>query len=238
MFVVTVASSLFALSAGCSSGGAGGNTETATIAPSPLSLPENPRSLEAPPQPNSPASANNARDLANAQPESVLDKPAARDVDLNGGGAQGGQPLTYAALGAALQKLGLTHEDDKTYWEMKVKATTDDKIDWTFPIDVSLSKDQSVVWITCMLCPIDKNGTPTAQSLIDLLTANNSLGTSCFALAQNHTLFLQQPFPNAGVTPEILGGNLKLYFTCMKQTEPLFKGFFGNTSGGGGNPFQ
>jgi len=237
MFVVTVASALLALTMGCSTGSAGGNT---AIAPSPVSLPENPRSVAVPAMPAPNASANNARDLANAQPESVLDSKTARDLDLNGGDTQAGQPLTYETLGAALQKLGLTPEDSKPFWELKVKATTDDKCDWTFPIDVSLSQDQSVVWIACMLCPIDKNGSPSAQALIDLLAANNKLATTTFALNPSHTLFLQQPIPNIGITPQVLGSNLKTFFTCLKQSEPLYKSFFGNTTSGqgGGNPFQ
>jgi hypothetical protein len=236
-FVATVASSLFALSVGCSTGGT-------PVAVAPVSLPANPRSIEPPAQPGSTASANNARDLANAQPEAVLDtKPSARDLDLNGGDTGSAQPLTYAALGATLQKMGLTPEDDKTYYEMKVKAKTDDGMEWTFPIDVSLSKDQSVIWITCVLCQIDKNGAPSSQSLIDLLSANQQMGISFFVLGQNHTLLLQQPFDNVGVTPQILGENLKGYFSNLKQAEPIFKAFFappsgGGQGGGGGNPFQ
>ncbi|MGD0768262.1 MAG: hypothetical protein ABSB42_08715 [Tepidisphaeraceae bacterium] len=239
LFVVTVASSLFALSAGCSSGSAGRNSAIAT---SPLSLPQSPRSLEAPAQPDSTASVNNARDLANAQPEDVLDFKPAQERDINGGEAQGGQPLTYETLGAALQKLGLTPEDKNPFWAMKVKATTADGAEWTFIIDASLSKDQGVVWINCNLCPIDKNGSPSAESLINLLEANNLLATSNFALSQDHSLFLQEPIPNIGITPQILGASLKSFFTCLKLSEPLFKPFFGNPSGGqgggGGNPFQ
>jgi hypothetical protein len=235
MFVVTVASSLFALSAGCSSG-------EKPIAPAPVSLPENPRSLEAPAQPDSTASVNNARDLANAQPEETLDFKPAQERDLNGGEGQGGQPLTYETIGAALQKLGLTPEDKNPFWAMKVKATTADGAEWTFIIDVSLSKDQSVVWINSNLCPIDKNGSPSADSLINLLEANNLLATSNFALSKEHSLMLQEPIPNIGITPQILGASLKSFFTCLKLSEPLFKPFFGAPSGGqgggGGNPFQ
>jgi hypothetical protein len=235
MFAVTVAGSLFALSAGCSSG----NT---AIAPSPASLPENPRSVVAPAMPSPTASVNNERDLADAQPENVLDFKPTRDLDINGGNGQSGQPLTYETLGAALQKLGLTPEDKNPFWAMKVKATTADGADWTFIIDVSLSKDQSVVWINSNLCPIDKNGSPSAESLINLLEANNLLATSNFALSQDHSLFLQEPIPNIGITPQILGASLKSFFTCLKLSEPLFKPFFGNPSGGqgggGGNPFQ
>jgi len=232
IFVVTVASSLFAFSAGCSSG-------EKPIAPASVSLLENPRSVEAPDQAGSTASANNARDLANAQPEEVLNsKPSARDVGLNGGDAQAGQPLTYQALGAALQKIGLTPEDDKTYWEMKVKATTEDGMDWTFPINVSLSKGQNVIWINCMFGQVDKNAAPSAQSMMDLLTANSIMGTCFFLLRSDRELLLQQSVPNVGVSPSVLGESLKEFFRLLKASEPLYRGFFSANPNGGGGPFQ
>ena len=193
--------------------------------------------------PNSTTSANNTRDLDNAQPESVLDSKPSRDVDLNGGEAQSGQPLNYQTLGETLTKIGLTPEDDKDCWVMKVKATTDDQISWTFPIAVSLSPDQSVVWITCPIIQIDKNGAPNSQLLADLLSANYHLGVSFFVIDPKHFLILQQPTANAGVTPQLLGSNLKSFFVGLKQSEPLYKSLVGTSGGGqggggGGNPFQ
>jgi len=243
IFVATVASSLFALSLGCSSGSTSGN---GAIAPAPISLPENPRSVETPAQMSSTTSANNTRDLANAQPESVLDSKPSRDVDLNGGEAQSGQPLNYQTLGDTLTKIGLTPEDDKDCWVMKVKTTTDDQISWTFPIAVSLSPDQSVVWITCPITQIDKNGAPNSQTLADLLSANYHLGVSFFVIDPKHILILQQTTANAGVTPQLLGSNLKSFFGSLKQSEPLYKSLIpisgggqgGGGGGGGGNPFQ
>src|ERR1700722_14699012 len=137
MFAVTLASSLFALSCGCSSHSTGAGTTTST----PLSIPNNSQAVTSSPQPGSQASANNARDLAAAQSEDVLSQNAgtARDLDSGGGAA----PLNYASLGDALRQIGLTPEDGKTTYILKVKTTTQDQLQWTFPINVSLSDDQS-----------------------------------------------------------------------------------------------
>ena len=93
MFVATVASSLFALSVGCSSG-------EKPAAAAPVSLPETPRSLAATAGPIATSSVNNTRDLAEAQPETALDFKPTRDLDGGGGNGQSGQPLTYETIGA------------------------------------------------------------------------------------------------------------------------------------------
>jgi hypothetical protein len=235
MFVVSIASSLFIICAGCSSGGA-----TAGQAVTPVSIPKASRSVVTEADTIAAASANNARDLASAQPDSVLSGGSARDVDLGGGGNAANGQLTYQTLGETLQKIGLNAEDNKDCYVMKVKATTEDQVSWTFPIAVSLSPDQTVLWITCPLAQIDKSGAANSQTLFDLLSANYHLGTSFFVLDPKHFLVLQQPLPNLGVTPQILGSNLKIFFSSLKQSEPLFKNIVGVSGGdeGGKNPFQ
>jgi hypothetical protein len=254
MLAIAVAGSVLALSGGCSSQKGGSASAAAST---PLSLPENPRSIDVPVTPTSTATANNSAQLATAQAESDFNgKVTARDLDLGGGNGGGGAPasgpLTYQALGQALQQLGVNAQDNQTYYSVSVKAHTDDNQDWTFPISVSLSKDQSVIWIDCGLVQIDKNGTPTAQALMNILSANNQMGITYFVLGDNHLLVLQQPFTNIGITPQALGQNLKGFFNALKGSEPLWSSFFpssggGNSGGGGnggggnnggGNPFQ
>ncbi len=242
--LVTVASSIFAVAPGCSSSNGGG---AKMVSSTPLQAPDNTRGIAAA-EPSATASANNVRDLEGAQSEDVLNK-STRDVDLGGGGGQQqGQAgaLTYEALGAMLKQLGITPEDNKDFYTMKVKATTGDNVNWTFPIDVSLSKDQSLVWISCPLDKIDSNGSPTPDALLNLLQANFMLGNVTFVVDQQKTLIVQQPMDNMGLTAAYLGENLKSFFTSLKQSESLWKAFVkldgGDNSGGGGgapkNPFQ
>jgi len=237
-FGAAIASSLVAMLGGCSHGSGSG---ASAVAPMSLSIPENPRDAAPATQPSARASANAAGDLAGAQSEDVISHAgSSRDIDL-GGNTQNGQPLTYQSLGDALRQIGITPEDDKTAYSMKVKATTADQTDWTFVIAASLSKDQSVIWITASLCQIDQNGTPSAQALMDLLTANGQMGLSFFVLDPQHTLVLQQPLANTNITPQMLGADLKSFFDCLKATEPLWKMFYksgGGDSQGGTNPFQ
>src|SRR5580693_3274623 len=117
MFVVTIASSLFIVCAGCSSSG---GSAAQAVTPASVSIPKGSRAVVTESDPIAAASANNMRDLASAQPDTVLTGGgSARDVDLGGGGDAASAPLTYQALGEALTKIGLTPEDDKDCYVMK-----------------------------------------------------------------------------------------------------------------------
>lgn len=246
MLVVSTASALIVISAGCSNSSCNSCDKPAAkpVAATPLSIPDNPRAM-APTHTTSAASANNSRDLAAAQPDTVIDKGSTRDLDLGGGGGEGqpGQPLSYQSLGDVLRKMGVNPEDDKDCYIMKVKAKTEDEIDWTFPIAASLSGDQSVIWITCPIIQVDKNGSPAAPALQNLLNASYKLGTTFFVVDDRHMVVLQHPVQNLGVTPQVLGAHLKLFFNALKASEPAFKplvntGGGDSGGGGGGNPFQ
>jgi hypothetical protein len=232
--VATAATSLLVISAGCNSNNAGSSSKE--ISSAPVTIPNSPRSILAIHADVS-ASANNATDLAGAQPESAIS--SARDVDLNGDAAAG-QPLTYETLGQMVHKFPVTVEDRKDSYLIRIKAKTEDNVDWTFPITVSLSQDQSIVWIDCTLQPIDKNGSPNTQLLMDILSANSKMGTSFYTLDSSHNLVLQQAMNNVGITPASLGRSLKFFFDSLKATEPLFKNIVGVAGGdsGGSNPFQ
>jgi hypothetical protein len=231
---IVIAGSSIALLAGCSSGGG-----AAPAAPKDLSVTQlggsDARALAAP-APNQPiVSANNQRDLTAAQPDSVLN--ATRDMDL-GGNPQAG-PLTFAALGDQLKQLGLAPSVENDVYVMKVKATTQDGNEWTFPIAVSLSQDQSVIWITCKLAAVTAN----VDMLASFLAANAQLGTAFFSIDDQKVLILEEPLNNLGVTPQVLGANLKAFFDRLKRSEPLYKALSippsnGAGGGGGGNPFQ
>ncbi len=242
--VVLAASSMLAASAGCSSN-CGTNEKPVAAAAAAVSIPETPRGTAA--QSKSVVSTS-ARDLADSQPDSVVaGKGGTRDLDLGGGGGGGGNQsgqLSYQALGEALHQLGVAAEDKQTFYSVKVKATTPDNITWSYPVTVSLSRDSSIVWVSCNLVQVGANGTPAPQTLISLLAANFQMGTTFFSVDTQPMLMLQHPFENAGITPEVLGAHLKLFFTNLKASEPVYKtltgtaGEGGGGGGGGGNPFQ
>jgi hypothetical protein len=242
VLAVSLAASAFLITDGC-----GGSKPTASSAPPALTLPASPRSIDASSASAQSVSANNAADLSKAQSEDDFEgKSTARDLDTGqNGGAAPTAPLDYAALGAELQQLGVNPQDQKTFYQLAVKATLD-STDYTFPITVSLSTDKSVVWVLCNLVQADKNGTPPADTLMALLSANNQMGISSFALADNHMLMLQAPFTNLGVTSQVMGANLKSFFANLKATQPVWKTLFpaansgggSGGGGGGGNPFQ
>jgi len=258
ILLLSAGATVSALSAGCA--GEGASTQP-SAAVKPVTVSGNPR-VVAVAQPTAVASANNARDLADAQPETVIGP--ARDLDLgggdqpgNGGGdnpggggggnpgggggnpGAGGQPLTVQDLGALLQQLGVNAQSIGNGYVIKVKASTPDGINWAFPITVSLSQDQSLVWIACPLVTVSGYGAPS-QSLMNLLSANFQLGSVFFAVAPNQSLMLQGLSNNVGITAPVLGARLKYFFICLKMSEPAYKVFFNNSQGGGGGggPFQ
>jgi hypothetical protein len=241
MVAVTMASSLFAFSSGCSSNAA---KAPAALGPSPVQISGSPRGVDDAAQMKSTASANNPRDLATALPEAVISS-LPRDVDLNGNGgdASGGAVLTYQTLGDLLQKMGVKVEAKDNCYTMEAKFTTPDQIGWSIPFNFSLSKDASVIWVICGTVKVDPSTPPTAQPLYDILSINDKLGTIFFSINESHVLVLQQPINNAGVTAQGLNADLKYFFETLKKTEPLWNAAGGiktESSGGGGgsNPFQ
>jgi hypothetical protein len=229
------AASCLALLMGCSSGSSSGSKD---VSISKLSNTDTSRSIGSQGSSDT-VSANNTAELNAAQPDTVIS--STRDLDLGGQGSTQSGPLTYQALGDALKQLGLTPDDEKDSYVMKVKSTSQDGLEWTYPIAISLSQDQSIIWTTCQFAPITGN----SDVLASLLAANYQLGTAFFSINEQKTLILQQPLNNVGVTPQILGANLKSFFNCLKESEPLYKSVAappaaGGGSGGGGNtnPFQ
>ena len=233
--ISTAVASCLALLVGCSSGG---NSASKDVTISKLQGTDTSRGINAPPGSDS-VSANNSSELNAAQPDTVIS--STRDLDLGGSGSTApAGPLDYASLGNALKQLGLTPDDQKDSYVMKVKSTSQDGLDWTYPITISLSQDQSIIWTTCRFAPVTGN----SDMLASLLSANYQLGTAFFSIDDQKVLTLQQPLNNVGVTPQILGANLKTFFNCLKQAEPLYKSIAGPSGGGGSggggnqNPFQ
>jgi hypothetical protein len=236
--LVVTASSL-AICSGCSSG----RTNDQPMTAAPISLPSGPKASAAQPAPL--ASANNTRDLADAQQDTTLTAHAsARDLDLGGGDSQGGGQLTDDALGALMRQIGGNPQQVQGGWILKVKFSTQDGINWTTPLIISLSKDQTAIWVAATVCQLSQNAPPPPQMLVNLLSANFAMtGVVFFDVSPQSTLLVQHRFMNAGVTPEVLKDNLLLFINSLKFSEPAYKPLMGAASGGGGgggggSPFQ
>ncbi len=248
--VLSVATSLLAITAGCSTGG----TST-MMAPKATPLAVENASKKSAPGGGAGSSVNNARDLAAAQSETVVNGlGSARDIDLSGGGGGGTvQPLSPQTLGTMLQGMGLQPVVDREQFILRVKATVNNT-DYTYPIAVGISQNRTLVWISCEMAQLDKSNGVTPQSIMNLLAANAQLAPSFFSVDQQNWLVIQRPVTNAGITPEVLGYNLKSFLANVKAAEPLYKPFMtiagsdqgggnqggGNQGGGdqGGNPFK
>jgi hypothetical protein len=233
---------MLVIAPGCSSGGAKIQPTTA-----PLAITNNSHSGGA----IGVASVNNARDIAAAQPDTLITgQGGARDVDLSddgGGGGGGGnlQVLTTESLGAMLQSMGFkpTFQNDRFTLQLK---TTINNTAYVFPIEISVAQNHTLVWIMCNTGSVDHDGI-TGEALMNLLAANFELAPASFVVDPKHWLTLQLPITNSGVTPQVLGYDLKKFLACLKAAEPLYRGFMvsaggdqggGGGGGGGGNPFQ
>jgi hypothetical protein len=70
------------------------------------------------------------------------------------------------------------------------------------------------------------------------------MGTaSYFVMNPKSTVLLQRSLPNAGVTPQLLSDNLKVFFDTLKAEASVYAPLMDLSSGGGGgsgggNPFQ
>ena len=182
-------------------------------------------------------SANNQRDLDEAQPDTII-TAAKRDLMPGAGGA--GSALSYQTLGDALRQIDPQTEDKQTYYLLKTKFKSSDGVDWSYSISVSLSKDGSYIWLMCGFSPINSD----SNVLGNLLAANSLTGTAFFAVIddQNKLLMLMDPIPNSALTPDLVLADLKKYLITIENAEPLYEPITNvqQEGGGGGrqNPFQ
>jgi hypothetical protein len=164
------------------------------------------------------ASINNPRDLAAAEPDTAF-VSAARDL-----GPAPGTPgsVNYQTLGQMLTQIDPKVQDRQTVYQLLVKFTSDDGLQWTTPFGVEISKGGDYIWICCILGPVT---TQNPDLLKDLLSANSFLGDNFFAIGYDadKRLEIMHGFPNANITPDMLLANLNDLLSTVKKGEPLFK---------------
>jgi hypothetical protein len=203
-----------------------------------------PLSINNPARNNAPAggaiTANNARDIAAAQPDTVI-TGGARDLDLGDDGSGGGggahvQMLNTQNLGDMLQAMGVKADFNQGFFTVHIKAKIGD-ITYSYPVKLYINDNRTLLWISCGVGSIDKGGV-SGESLMNLLVANSQLAPTFFVVDPQVGLLLQRAVTNSGITPDVLGYNLKMFINALKGAEPVYRSFLvpdaGGSGGGGG----
>ncbi len=137
--------------------------------------------------------------------------------------AQSGTQLTPESLKTMLENLGYTttastsSEGVVTY---EIKLTPED---WSIDTDVNLSKDQSNIWIWANLTKIPDGQLFDPDTLLQMLTENDSMGPFFFSYTTtSRRFFINLALANQNVTPAKMRAELDALSGNVVRTQNLW----------------
>lgn len=137
------------------------------------------------------------------------------------GAATGNGAMTIDQIGAALDKYGkntITNNGTTIY---SVDVT---RGKWTLNIIVSLSGDQTVIWMTNNLLDIGDPTKASPAALAALMKKNTDIGPMFFSLeGDNNTVRLSYPVANYALTPQVLQAQVDALIQTVLDTQALWQ---------------
>jgi len=128
--------------------------------------------------------------------------------------------LTIDQIGQALDKYGKNASTNNGQTTYSITVTHGK---WNINLLISLSPNNSVIWITNDMADIPDTSKASPDALAKILEKNTDIGPMFFSiLGQNHTLRLSNPVPNHDMTVDALQSQIEAVLSTVADTAPLW----------------
>lgn len=151
---------------------------------------------------------------ANWATRAILPRAAAQAMTTAAG------QLTIDQIGQALDKYGKNTSTNNGQTTFSITVT---RGKWNINLLISLSPNNSVIWITNDAADIPDTSKASPDALAKILEKNTDIGPMFFSIfGQNHTLRLSNPVPNHDMTADALQSQVEAVLNTVADTAPLW----------------